>query len=164
MIRYPKTILFTNAGKLLDLDTPNINSDPAYYDGVIITRPVKFANILKLKNLKEMEPHVCMDVDLYNDNGTQKRKLDVDIYVNNALNPRFNGVQQWTRISTLYWIPGKYFTFKFTFKHLKATETFAGVSCICNTLLDNRLRSEGEVTDFASYNEYDLVSVSHNNE
>lgn len=160
LIRYPKTILTTMSGKVLDLDTPDINLDVNTYDGYIITRPVKFANILKLKSIDEMEPHFCLDGDSYTENGKLKRKVAVDIYGNDGLSLRINGEQIWAQLDVLGGRPWKFFTFKITLSKMLATDTFAGVTCVTQEKRGHRLHPEGDILNYQIVSGIDLQQLT----
>lgn len=107
---YPDNLIQDVSGNVYSLMAkPDINDDTENYSGSFTTRPLKLGGSLNLKSLRGIR-HLT---------DTDDGKLSMEIYGS-------NDCKNWCKLESRLGKPWKYFTFKYSLKNFKATDSFVG--------------------------------------
>lgn len=107
---YPDNLIQDEDGYIYSLSSkPNINDDTNSYAGTLTTRPLKLGGSITLKSLRKIR-HLLDSLD---------GKMELEIWGS-------NNTKHWQKLTSLLGKPWAYYTFKYTFSNLKATDAFSG--------------------------------------
>lgn len=122
---YPDNLLQDSNQKVWSLIAkPEANADETAYKGMLLSRPIKFADAQTLKSLRQVL-HV---MDLHDGAG-----VTLHIYVSNEL-------KHWGEIKSLKGCGWKYFRFGLAFSKLNATDSYSGLIAITQNRRTDKLR------------------------
>ena len=108
---YPDNLVQFTDGTVCSLtDIPQSEEDTNSYEGVFITRPMKFTGSMMLKSLREIR-HIMQ---------TAEGKLSLEVLANN------NAGSEWCKLMSLGGKPWAYFRFRYTLTGFKASDSFQG--------------------------------------
>lgn len=124
---YPDHILQTEEGDLLSLiQTPDINDDINTYDMTLVTRPIKFGDVLSYKTIFRTQ-HLWLS----------EGEMEMYFYGSNDL-------KQWQKLETLHGIPWRFYCFKIEITSMKATDSYHGMVVDYQTRHTNRMHTEDD--------------------
>lgn len=107
---YPDNLIQDEDGYIYSLSSkPDINDDTNSYAGTLTTRPLKLGGSITLKSLRKIR-HLLDSLD---------GKMELEIWGS-------NNTKHWQKLTSLLGKPWAYYTFKYTFSNLKATDAFSG--------------------------------------
>ena len=130
---YPDNIFQTESGKILSLDTLDINSDSNSYNGVLISRPIKMMDILSYKSIEDLECHYTGE------------NAEVTLY---GSTDHIN----WYQVPHFKSKPWKYFVLKIELSNFMANDVFSGITLAFKPKRVFRLHPETNVKE-NEYNE-----------
>ena len=122
---YPDSIVEDEVGNVYSfINKPDINEDTNSYDGILLSRPIKFGNAQLLKSLRQV---------LHVDDIHSGASVTLHVYVSNNL-------KDWSELKSLRGMGWKYFRFGLSFSGLSATDSYSGLLAITQGRRTDKLR------------------------
>lgn len=122
---YPDNFIEDEDGNVYSfINKPDINEDTNSYDGILLSRPIKFGNAQLLKSLRQV---------LHVDDIHSGASVTLHVYVSNNL-------KDWGELKSLRGMGWKYFRFGLSFSGLSATDSYSGLLAITQGRRTDKLR------------------------
>ena len=123
---YPDYLFQSGQNIYTLIGRPSADDDDKDYTAMFKTRPMKLENALALKSIMQIRHIHQLSSDAM-------REFSLEIRASNDL-------RNWHTLTSLRGIPWKYYTFKYNFGVLYATDSFAGTVLITQERRTNKLR------------------------